>query len=152
MQTISTLLLLGMFMGFSCSGPKNATAINQGIRGVVAEAVGNQMPSPDREPTGPQPVATTVYVYELTNLSQVQRDGAEPSYTAIRTKEVAKVQSEKNGQFVIGLPPGRYSLFTKVDGKFYANSFDEKNNIQAVTVEANQISEVRIVISAKAFY
>lgn len=152
MKTITVVLVFSMFINFGCSGPKNATTVKQGIKGIVAEAVGNQMPSPDREPSGPQPIATTIYVYELTNLSQVQRDGSEPSYTVIRTREVAKVQSEKNGQFALVLPPGQYSLFTKVDGKFYANSFDEKNNIQPITVEANQVTEVKIVISAKAFY
>lgn len=135
----------------SCRGTQQNTLI-QGIRGTVSEAVGNQMPSPDAKPSGPQPVATTVYVYELTNVTQVKRENSEPFYTSINTKEIDSVKSDKDGKFALSLEPGRYSLFTKVDGKFYANLFDGGNNIQPVTVEAGKVTETKIVISAKAFY
>jgi hypothetical protein len=152
MKTFSTAFLFaGLFLS-ACSGTKGSDSITQGIRGTVAEAVGNQMPSPDVKPSGPQPVATTVYVFELTNMTQVQRQAGEPFYTSIATRQVDSVKSDKEGKFALALEPGRYSIFTRVDGRWYANLFDGANNIQPVTVEAGKVTETKIVISAKAFY
>lgn len=147
----SAFLFAGLFLS-ACSGTKGGDAITQGIRGMVAEAVGNQMPSPDIKPSGPQPLSTTVYVFELTNMTQVQHKGGEPFYASIATRQIDSVQSDTEGRFALALAPGRYSLFTKVDGRWYANLFDGANNIQPVTVESGKVTETKIVISARAFY
>ena len=154
MGTISRLSLFFIsVLIIACSANRSSRqSIDQGVKGVVAEAVGNQMPSPDRKPDGPKPIKTAIYVYELTNMSQVTREGNEPFYSAINTKLVKTVESDKEGRFAIELPQGSYSLFTKVDGKFYANLFDGKNNIQPVIVATNKVTELNITISAKAFY
>ena len=153
---INSVIPLFTSMVMSChSAKENTHSINleQGIKGVVREEVGNQMPSPDVKPPEPKPLKTTVYVYELTNMSQVINEKRNaPFYTSILTKEVAKVDSDAEGKFVLSLPAGRYSLFTKVDGRFYAGNFDEKMNIQPVTVEENKVTETKITIRAKAYY
>jgi hypothetical protein len=108
------------------------------------------MPSPGVTQAAPKGIETTIYIYELTNLSQVQ--GTAPFYKIIGAKFIQSITSDSLGHFAAELPPGSYSLFTKVDEQFYANSFDEKNNIAAVTVKENKVSEVNITISAKASY
>ncbi len=153
MKIFSVLLFSALFSLVYCSSQKGGQAnITQGVSGIVAEATGNQMPSPDEKPTGPQPVKTTIYFYELTNKNQVVATGTQPFYTAINTKFIDSTVSNKKGEFAIELLPGQYSAFTKVDGKFYANLFDGQNNIQPVTVEANKVAQLNITISAKAFY
>lgn len=141
---------------FLCSsfawGPHAATGDKQGIAGYVRQVTGNRMPSPDEPPPAPKGIKTTVYVYEKTNLTQVDRTGSEPFYTAIRTKLVRTVQSTGKGYFFVSLPVGSYSLFTRVAGKFYANSFDSENNIAVVTVGKNKVAEAAIKISAGATY
>lgn len=124
----------------------------QGIAGYVRQVTGNQMPSPDEPLPAPKGVKTTVYVYEKTNLSQVDRTGTEPFYTAVRTKLIRTVQSTSKGYFFVSLPVGSYSLFTKAGGKFYANSFDGENNIAVVTVGKNKVADANIKISAGATY
>jgi hypothetical protein len=126
--------------------------LKQGIRGTVKEETGNRMPGPGRELPPPNPVQTTVYIYELTSLSQVVQSGTSPLYSDIKTRLVDSVATDREGNFALSLKPGNYSVFVRVDGKFFANSFDARNNIAPVTVEANRISEVNIVINDKASY
>jgi hypothetical protein len=138
-----------------CCTTKSQTTVNnmqQGIKGQVLELSGNQMPGPGKVNDPGKPLKTTVYVYEATNLSQVERQNEEPMYTAIRSRFVKSFESDKDGFFVTELPPGTYSIFTKVDGKFFANTFDGKGIIAPVEVEQNKITGVNIIINAKAAY
>jgi hypothetical protein len=124
----------------------------QGIKGYVLQDTGNQMPSPDEPASRPKGVKTTVYVYQKTNLSQVTRNGTEPFYNAIKTKLVKTVQTTSKGYFFVPLPAGTYSLFTKVNGRLYANSFDVDNNIAPVVVTKGRVSESNLTISAGVSY
>ncbi|MBA2747049.1 MAG: carboxypeptidase regulatory-like domain-containing protein [Flavisolibacter sp.] len=138
-----------------CCSSNNIQSLNnmqQGIKGQVAELTGNQMPSPEREPAPPKGIKTRIYIYEATSLNQVDATGSEPFYRAIRSNFIKSIVSDKNGFFATDLPPGKYSLFTKVDDLYYANSFDGNNIIAPVQVSANTISEVNIIISAKAAF
>jgi hypothetical protein len=147
--------LLGFSLLLSCHSSREAgskTEVKQGISGHVRERTGNQMPSPDAPGSEGKAVVTKVYVYEATDLSQVERVGTSSFYHSIKTKLLKTADSDENGFFSVELPAGNYSLFTMVDGKFYANSFDSRNNIAPVTVEKNKCSQVNITISAKASY
>ncbi len=148
--------LLGIyFLQTSCVSTQKASdavTIDQGIRGKVVEKTGNQMPSPDAPESDGRALKTTVYVYESTNISQVDRVGTSSFYTAIHTKLVKTVESDEQGRFVLELPAGNYSLFTRIKDRFYANSFDARNNIAPVSVMEGKVSEVNITISATAVY
>ena len=124
----------------------------QGISGNVYLVRGNQMPSPDIKPAPPSGLQTIVYIYELTNVNQVQQ-AADPSfYSAINTKLVKAVRTNKKGHFKARLDPGQYSLFIKKDDLYYANLYDEKNNIAPVTVEKKKFTEVDIKADYDAVY
>ena len=110
------------------------------------------MPGPGRELPPPQGIRTTIYVFELTNISQVKQKGSSSFYSSIGTRQIDSVNSDENGRFLLPLAPGSYSLFTKVDGMFYSNSFDTKNNITPVVVDKNKFSEVEFLISDKATF
>jgi len=126
--------------------------ITQGIRGVIIEAAGNQMPMKGASPSVPKGILTTVLIYEPTNIRQVNRSGSSPLYTAISTKPVASVDTDSTGAFIISLPPGSYSLFVKQGAQFYANLFDTNNNIALFTVEEGKITEARLTVSLRANY
>jgi hypothetical protein len=126
--------------------------INQGITGYVLEIKGNQMPSPDREPSRGHGFKTEVYAFEPTQISQVDRIGSTAEYSNIKRKLIKSVQTDASGRFAIQLPAGKYSLFTKSNGHYYANSFDAANNINIITVEPNKVTQVNITISSKAVY
>jgi hypothetical protein len=124
----------------------------QGIKGHVFLVKGNQMPSPDVKPASPKPIQTTVYVYELTNTSQVKQVPQSSFYSAINTRLIKQVIPDKNGNFKINLDPGKYSLFIKKDDLFYANLYDEKNNIFPVTVEKKKFTQIDIKADYDAVY
>ena len=123
-----------------------------GIRGNIYRVQGNQMPSPDVPPPTPQPLQTTLYIYELTNISQVKKSAQASFYTSINSKAVKEVQSDKKGFFKVKLPPGQYSLFIKKDSLFYANLFDDKNNIAPITVKKGQYTTVDVKADYDAVY
>ncbi|MBS1598931.1 MAG: carboxypeptidase regulatory-like domain-containing protein [Bacteroidetes bacterium] len=125
---------------------------SQGIEGHVYRISGNQMPSPDVKPAAPKGIKTTVYIYDLTNLNQTIRKDQSPFYSAVKTNLVKKVETDSNGYFKVKLPVGYYSLFTKKDSLFYANSFDGKNNIAPVQVHPQKFSKVELKIDYDAYY
>ena len=138
----------------ACSVPK-ATAdqpVLQGIEGYVLKVAGNQMPSPDMPPSKPPGIHTTIYIYEVAGLKDVNRVDDSPFYKSIHTKLIQSVESDSSGHFSVALPVGTYSLFTKLNGLFFAGSFDEKNNIAPVTVEENKVSKINIKMNAGAVY
>jgi hypothetical protein len=149
-------LLLGFGVIFSaCLFQKKAISnkkIKQGIAGNVFSLAGNQMPAPNAPIPKPQPLSTTIYIYELTNLKDVVRLNQSPFYSVIYTRFIDSTLSDKNGFFSIALPEGHYSLFTKINDQYYANGYDEKNNIQPVQVFKDSITHTTLQISYRAFY
>jgi hypothetical protein len=115
-----------------------------GIQGIVYSVSGNQMPSPDHKP-GVQPppgLQSTIYIFELTNISQVVRLGQSPCYTAVNTKLVRMADTDENGRFGVLLPPGHYSVFTKKGDLFCAGRRDDRNNIAPVEVLPGKMTRV----------
>ena len=124
----------------------------QGIEGYVYRLSGNQMPSPDRKPPSPKGIKTTIYIYQLTNINQVIRQGESPFYRSIRTIFVSKIETDSNGYFNIIIEPGRYSLFTKKGALFFANWFDKDNNIAPAEVSPGQMTKVEFTVDSDAVY
>jgi hypothetical protein len=134
--------------------PQAGTAllVQEGITGFVYEETGNRMPMKGTEPPKPKGLSTTIYIYELTNLGQVSRVGVTPFYTAVLTHPVTTTHSDSTGAFAVRLAPGRYSLFVKLGGRFYANDFDSNNNIVPVSVQQGRRSTVTIIVNPSAVY
>ena len=124
----------------------------QGIRGKVYWVAGNQMPSPDAPPPAPKPMKTTLYIFELTNRQQAKSMDGGPFYSSLPTKLIREVQSNAEGQFKVKLPPGEYSVFTKKGELFYANTFDQFNNIAPVKVLAGQFASLEVRVDYDAAY
>lgn len=149
-KLVKPLLLLPLVIFFS-----SYTGIfckKEGLKGKIYRVQGNQMPAPGEPSTLPQPFQTTLYIYELTNMAQVKRASEASFYTAINTKLVKEIRPDKKGSFKVKLPPGQYSLFVKKDDLFYANIFDDKNNIAPVTVEKGKYTTVEVKADYGAVY
>jgi hypothetical protein len=153
-----TKIFLGkIFLMAAITNPINAhlakiTCKNQGIEGYVYRISGNHMPSPNIKPSAPKGIKTTVYIYERTNLNQVERQGQLAFYFSIKTKLVKKAESGTNGYIKVQLPPGQYSIFTKKDTLFYANWFDKDSNIAPVEVLSKKMTKVEIRVDYDATY
>ena len=132
--------------------PLQISAVNQGISGFVTELKGNQMPMKGVDPMPPKGLAAIIYVYEQTNLSQVTKSNKTGIYTAIQTKRLATIQTDSVGAFRIALPVGKYSLFIKSGESYFANDFNQFNNICLIEVEAQKWTTARIVLNSAASY
>ncbi|HLY68289.1 MAG TPA: hypothetical protein VKR53_01090 [Puia sp.] len=155
MNKILFYALGAMLIVLSCSSSKindSTNKISQGIEGHVYFISGNQMPSPNRKPASPKGIKTTLYIYQLTNINQVNRQGQSVFYAAIKTKLITKIESDTTGQFAVQLQPGRYSLFTKKGALFYASIFDKDNNIAPVAVFTGKITKAEVRIDYDATY
>jgi hypothetical protein len=152
MRLILFLIAGIFFCHLSCKSAKTqqVATISQGITGIVEQISGNQMPRIGREPDKPRPFPTTVFFYTRTDLTQVLRVEQSPFYTAVHTKLVATVETDSAGRFSAKLPVGNYSVFVQVEKKFFANSFDIRNNISLVFVDEDKLTDIKILVNHKA--
>lgn len=126
------------------------SAQKQGICGKIFWIEGNQMPGPGMKTSGKKGTAREIHIYEPVNFQQaVQVNGF---YKDIKTKLVAKAQSQPDGSFKIKLPPGTYSVFTKEPEGLFGNTFDQNGVINSVTVIAGKFTKTDIIINYKAAY
>lgn len=145
LSTLAALTLLAFL-------PAASDGCGTGIQGHVYLVSGNQMPSPEEPPPVPKGFQTTLYIHELTNISQVARQGQSAFYNAVNTPLVAEVSTNGKGYFKTKLKPGWYSLFVKKDGVYYSSQFDDKNNIHPVEVKEGQMTEVKFQANYNAVY
>ena len=149
MKKIFAIFLLARLVAiFGFSRPDDCK--RQGIKGYVRLVRGNQMPSPDVPRSEPPGMKTTLYVYELTNTSQVIAQGA--FYESVSTKLIKEVKTDDKGYFKVKLKPGIYSLFVKKGDLFYSNIFDDKNNIHPVEVKKGEWAELDFRADYDAVY
>lgn len=123
-----------------------------GLEGYIFRITGNRMPSPDVKPSPPKGIKAVLYIYELTSLGQVTKQGESAFYSSIHTRLVQTVTSDEKGYFFTSLPPGEYSVFTKKDALYYANNFDGDNHIAPVKVVLHKVTQVNVNIDYDAVY
>jgi hypothetical protein len=125
-----------------------------GIEGTVVLTGGNRMPAPGVKRGPLHGIRSTIYIYGLTNISQVVRVGQSPYYSSIRTDLIRQADTDDTGYFKILLPAGHYSLFTKKGDLFYASRMDDRNNIAPVVVLPGKLTmvECRVESGHKAVY
>ena len=123
-----------------------------GLEGYIFRISGNRMPSPDAKLSPPKGIRAVLYIYELTSLSQVTREGESAFYSSIHSRLIQTVISDENGYFFASLPQGEYSLFTKKDAFYYANNFDGESHIAPVKVVSHNVTQVNVNIDYDAVY
>jgi hypothetical protein len=146
------LVIISAITLTSFSSPELHVCRRAGIKGHVFLVRGNQMPSPDRTATPPKGIKTTLYIYGLTNIKDVERDGVSAFYKNIPGEPVREIETDENGYFKAKLKPGLYSLFVKKGDLFYSSQFDEKNNIHPVEVRSGKMTEVDFKANYDAVY
>ena len=144
-----------LLMMTSCMSQQTIQASKQGLFGKVLWVAGNQMPmiieegqQDDRK--GPRPIEREIVVFEQTRTSDTEMENG--FYKNIKTKEVARFKTDKNGQFFINLKPGIYSLFTVEEDGLWANTFDGENRINPIEIKEDEISQITITINYDAAY
>lgn len=151
-----------IFWGIACKTPKvsstpaagasQSSTITQGIVGEVTESNGNQMPMVGAPVPTPKAFKTTVYIYDSTHISKVKQIGTSPLFLTVNTRLVQKLDTNEAGQFSAALEAGTYSVFVLKGGAFFANQFDEKNNIGICRVEVGKQTRLQISVNVDASY
>lgn len=127
-----------------------ALSQKQGLYGQVFWVSGNQMPGPEVVLSANQGTCREILIYELTTFADATQVG--PFFRDIKTRLVATVKSKADGTFKIKLPPGSYSVFTRERNGFYANLFDQDNNINPVVIKPNNFAWKTITIDYEVAY
>jgi hypothetical protein len=126
--------------------------ISMGVRGKVMLQRGNMMPSPDGKPKVGNGVKREIGFFELTKTDQTIEGKGPGFYKMLQTKLFFRTSSDVDGCFAAELPPGKYSMFVKEEGQWYANSLGGEGEIFEVEVKMNEITPVTFNINHSAFY
>jgi|694.fasta_scaffold03279_13 hypothetical protein len=140
------------FLGCAGSQTARQSAIEQGISGYILQEKGNRMPSPDKPASTPQGLKTMVFIHSVTEVTQLTKLATPGLYQSVNTPAVASATTDSTGYFSVSLPPGTYSIFVKYGEGFYANWFNEKNQVSPVEVLEQKVTKVKLIVSAGASY
>ncbi len=147
------IILILVVAAFAC---KTSKETSQGVKGGVYWVEGNQMPrimddgSGKTAPESKIGVQRTILIHELTHADQVEV--VDFLIGEIHSNLVQKISTDENGLYAIRLPPGKYSLFTVESDGYFANTFDEANNLNPVEVKEGEWEVFDIVIDYMAAY
>jgi hypothetical protein len=149
--TLGVMLMAGFLMGCLTVNKQSKVQVAQGIQGQVFEQKGNQMPQKGKPFTKGVGYATQLYVFEPTTMqSAIQINGSlfrQPS-----TKLIGTFTTDSVGRFKCNLNPGKYSIFVGYQDGYYANSFNQLNELGIVEVLSETFASFEVIISAKASY
>ncbi len=145
------LFLIILTVLFSSCSPKSQFGSHfQGVKGKVIFYKGNFMPG---SATGKMlPVSRKVIVFKpILSTNYSPKDGV--FFDGIKEAKVAEAMSDENGNFTIGLPPGKYSILVEEEGKgLYGNSFDGQGMLTIVEVFPNQVTDYDIKLTHEAAF
>jgi hypothetical protein len=153
MKFYTALLCAAMLTLFcSCSTQKNQNGVvTQGIKGNITLSEGNMMPGPDKKEGLKKAVQRTVLFYSVATGSQAT--GQAPLFESVKTKLVAKVESDSAGFYQCNLKPGRYSVLTlEKSGKFFSGLSNDNTELSPVEVLENAVAVYNIQINYNAVY
>ncbi|MFY7899827.1 MAG: hypothetical protein ACOVNY_06560 [Chitinophagaceae bacterium] len=154
MYKLLSLITIILFTLVACSSQKKLAVIQlkQGISGMVSEEFGNRMPMVDAPVAVPNPMVTTVFVYDVVQVKDVEPANFNGMYAVVKSKLIASVKTDDKGKFSIELPVGKYSLFVQKNKSFYANIFNTQNEINVFEVVKDSVTNANIKVTVDAVY
>jgi hypothetical protein len=133
---------------------QNAEMPMQGIQGHVFQLSGNHMPTFATAPMPSaqvQPYETRVWIFQ----GSVASKGAERwplAYAKYHPNLLTKVATDAQGEFMVELDPGEYTLFLETGEDLYLNEFMGNGDYATTEVVANQTKTVNLRLMAEAFF
>ena len=140
---------------------ENLTPIAQGVYGRVLFWEGDFMPTYPEGDSGGEiyPVVRDVCIFEAVRYDDIEWSYVElePGYdahvaAAVPSDLVRITWSNPNGYFGAELPPGRYSIFVREHGYYYANLVDWEGYVFPVEVDEGEAVGVQFDITYMATY
>lgn len=138
----------------ACLSTKKPSSIplGQGINGYVIENQGNRMPMKGFEQKISKGFVCNILVFDSTSINDTKPNYISNVYEIINTKLVASLDTDSSGHFSVNLPTGKYSLFIKLGNKYYANLFNQYNQIAMFEVFPNRYTEAKLTMNRAATY
>jgi|GEM_PF-309869 len=125
---------------------------SSGIKGRVLWLEGNHMPAIGRRSGITRPVERELLVYKAIPVQKAKASDQPGFYDSVEGAPVASVRSDKEGNYSVILPPGRYSIFIKENGKLWAPMQDGEGILQPVLVSPDSFSSYDLSINYMATY
>lgn len=150
------LLLLLSTLFLAIANRSCEESVDQGLAGQVRWLEGNLMPTigedveQNQKDYKGEPVQREIHIYELTSMDEATAEGT--FFKNIQTDLVKTVETNEEGEFIVELPVGRYSVFVQEDQGLFANSFDGEGHINPVEIKEGEITTITIQINYKAAY
>jgi hypothetical protein len=126
--------------------------VQQGVSGLVFEVHGNQMPAPGKGVPLRKGVQREFGIFLPASLSTAVKSKEDCFFKKPGSKLVSRARTGKDGCFNLALMPGRYSIFVKEKGLWYANSFGGDGEICQFEVFADSVTHVDFRINHGAWY
>jgi hypothetical protein len=98
------------------------------------------------------PLATSLYVYEPTLVTQLDTLVNDRFAHKIASKRVATLRSDSKGFFQLRLKPGKYSLFIQFDRAYYIPYFSGSQWVALFEVSSNGVTEMDLKVYSKDSY
>ena len=125
--------------------------IKQGVWGRILFLQGSFFPNDPNSQGSTNPVSRRIYFFPAVNYKDAITDFNNVFYLGLPGTPVRIVESRADGFFQAALPPGRYTMVTREEGGYWANLIED-NEINPVTVTANQVGEVEFKITYEASF
>ncbi len=139
------------FFGCVSLRSQSKLAVIEGIRGQVFEKKGNTMPMKGQNASKGALLQTMVYVFKPTSLLEVEGlDGQ--ICTKVNSVLVDSAKTDLDGKYIISLKPGKYSLMVKYGQGYFVPYFSGTNELSIVEIVPMKLSELDIIVNAKASY
>ena len=148
---LGLMLMAVLLLGCLTIKKQTKGKVVQGIQGQVFEQKGNLMPQVGKLVSKGVGYATQLYVFEPTSI-QTARQISGSIFSLPSTKLIGAFATDSLGHFKVNLAPGRYSIFVGYENGYYANSFNQLNELGIVQVSAGNFVAMEVIISAKASY
>ena len=142
-------VILFLFCTTMCRPPQQkGEAIFQGE---VRWVTGNQMPGPNRATTEGAPVVREIFIYKPLLQKELPM-GSTGLFVNLPGDPVKVVQSNQEGKFMVTLPPGKYSVFTKEDDGYFGGTFDMNGVVSPVVLNSGDNPPYKIIVNYSAAY
>lgn len=98
------------------------------------------------------PLATSLYVYEPTQVNQLDTLMNDRLTRKIASRRVVTLKSDSRGFFRVRLKPGKYSLFIQFEGAYYIPYFSGSQWVSLFEVSSNGVTEMDLKLYSKDSY
>ncbi len=141
------LLLIGCAVVKGHSSKKTI----EGIRGHIFEQQGNGMPLKGKSISKGVALSAKIYAFEPTQINQVEGLNG-PVCSKVNTRLLDSTSSDKEGNYFIALKPGKYTLLVKYESGYFVPFFSGMNELAIIQIQPNRVSDLDIIVNAKASY